>query len=668
MMPSPNTGILLAEHICIHYLLIQKWIICAMLGPSKLIYWVDARAAKRPSGNPHIGRPARAVRPGGNIVTDYASFLPVQRLGPGLALSADGTMVACVSDASGQFNLWTHPVTGGAPRQLTFFADQSVRQFAWMPDGSRLAFTADTHGDEKTQVYLISADGSGLTRISDAAGRRYVLAYVSPFSPDGRYLLCCGADRDPAVADVIVYDLAGGPARRLPGIAGRHSYAAAFSPDGRWVLAGSFGANTDFQCHLADLASPEPSLQPVSGHLPGSYYRPGPWEADGSGFFVRTTAGDDDHVCLARISLPDRTMTIVDAPAWDVEEDVTVSADGTTILWTVNQDGRSVLHGRRNGVPIDLPPLPDGVISAPGLSADGSVAALLLDSAARPAEVAVLRLHAGETVRYLTSALPAALTSAPASRPELHHYPARDGTWIPALLYRPRGGGPHPVLMHIHGGPELQARPIYSALFQCLLANGIAVMAPNVRGSAGYGLAWQRRIYLDWGGIDLADLEAGAGYLRALRGIDPERMAVMGASYGGFAALSCLTRLPGLWAAGVSVYGPANLETLARSMPPSWAPTVATMIGDPDKDAGRLRERSPVSYADQITAPLLVIQGVNDPRVPKAEADQIVASARANHAEVEYLEFSDEGHGFTSRNNEIKAHTAVIDFLTKHLR
>jgi dipeptidyl aminopeptidase/acylaminoacyl peptidase len=451
-------------------------------------------------------------------VTDYASFLPVQRLGPGLALSADGMTVACVSDASGQFNLWTHPVAGGAPRQLTFFADQSVRQFAWVPDGSRLAFTADTHGDEKTQVYLIYADGSGLARISEALGRRYLLAYVSPFSPDGQYLLYYGADRDPAVADVIVYDLGGGPARRLPGIAGRHSYAAAFSPDGRWVLAGSFGANTDFQCHLADLSSPEPSLQPVTGHLPGSYCRPGPWDGDGSGFFVRTTADDDDHVCLARISLPDRTMTIIDAPAWDVEEDVTVSADGTTVLWTVNQDGRSVLHGRRNGAPIDLPPLPDGVISAPSLSADGTIAAVLIDSPARPAEIAVLRLRAGETVRYLTGAPTAALTSAPASHPELHHYPAKDGTPIPALLYRPHGDGPHPVLMHIHGGPELQARPTYSALFQCLIANGIAVMAPNVRGSAGYGLTWQKRIYLDWGGIDLADLELEPSTSEHLRG------------------------------------------------------------------------------------------------------------------------------------------------------
>jgi dipeptidyl aminopeptidase/acylaminoacyl peptidase len=594
---------------------------------------------------------------------DYASFLPVQRLRDVLSLSPDAATVAYASDASGQFNLWIQPVAGGPARQLTFFTDQSVRQVAWAPDGARLAFNADTHGDEKAQVYLISADGGEPVKISDVADAWYVLAN-SPFSPDGRYLVYYTTDRDPAVEDVILYDLAGGPARRIVGVRDRHTYPTAISPDGRWLLACSFGSNSDRQCHLADLAVPEPSLELITGHLPGSNFTPGPWNTDSSGFLVCTTAGDGDHVCLAQISLPDRTMTIVDAPAWDVETDtLKVTADGSTVLWTVNQDGPSVLRGRRNGTPVSLPQFPDGVIRSLALSADGTTAAMLLDTAARPMEIAIL---GPDGCRYLTDTRPPALTSARA--PELHHYPAKDGTPIPALVYRPEGPGPHPVLMYIHGGPETQVRPDYNALFQCLLANGVAVMAPNVRGSTGYGLAWQQHIYLDWGGIDLADFEAGAEYLKSMDWVDPDRMAVMGASYGGFAALSCLTRLPGLWAAGISVRGPANLETLARSMPASWAPTVATMLGDPVRDAAKMRERSPVTYAHQIAAPLLVIQGANDRRTPKAEAEQIVAAARANHAEVEYLEFSDEGHGFASRGNDIKAHAAVVGFLTRHLR
>lgn len=600
---------------------------------------------------------------------DYASFLPAQRLRPVLALSSDGAVVAYVSDASGQFNLWTQPVASGPARQLTFFTDQSVRQIAWAPDGTMLAFTADKCGDEQTQVYLISAEGGDLVRVSTAGDRQHRIAEVSSFDPSGRYLLYSGNDRDPAVADVIVHDLAGGPARRLHGIPGRSAYPVAISPDGRWVLAGAYGANTDFQAYLGDLTSTSPVLEPVTEHLPGSYYYPGPWDADSSGFFVRATAPDGDHICLGHISIADRTMTVVDASGWDVQEDdMTTAGDGKTVVWAVNEDGSSVLRGQSDGAVLTLPALPDGVVTGTKVSGDAAVVAFLLDTPVRPMEISTASLGGLETVRYLTDTRPPALDSVRAVAPELHHYPATDGTPIPALIYRPLGIGPHPVLMYIHGGPETQSRPAYDALFQCLLATGIGVMAPNVRGSSGYGFAWQKRIYRDWGGIDLADFAAGAAYLKSLDWVDAGRLAVMGKSYGGFAALSCMTRLPDLWAAGVSAYGPANLETLARSMPPDWATTVAAMIGDPDKNADRLRERSPVTYADQIRAPLLVIQGATDPRVPRAEAEQIVEKARANGAEVDYLVFEDEGHGFTTRANDIKAHTTVVEFLTRHLR
>jgi dipeptidyl aminopeptidase/acylaminoacyl peptidase len=397
---------------------------------------------------------------------------------------------------------------------------------------------------------------------------------------------------------------------------------------------------------------------------PEATFTPPPW--DGDGFFTRTTAGGD-RVSLARYSLRDHSLTTVDAPGWDVE-DVTVSADGRTAVWMVNEDGRSVLRARRDGKPLSLPPVPDGVIEAMDISADGSVLALMIDTPSQPLQPAVASLTSGEPLRYLTDPRPPALRSAHPVTPELCRYPAGDGTPIPALLYRPPAGvGPHPVVLSIHGGPEFQARPWYDALNQCLLASGIAVFEPNVRGSTGYGHAWQTRIYRDWGGIDLDDFAAAAAYLRTQSWADPERVAVMGKSYGGFGALSCMSRLPELWAAGVSVYGPANLDTFARAIPAEWATVVNDMFGDLDKDAAKLRARSPLTYASQIKAPLLVIQGANDPRVPKAESDQIVDEARANGVDVSYLVFDDEGHGFTSRDNDIKAHTTIAEFLIAHL-
>jgi dipeptidyl aminopeptidase/acylaminoacyl peptidase len=601
-------------------------------------------------------------------MADYQEFVPRQRLWKSLSISADGSRVAYVSDASGQFNAWTQPVGGGPARQLTFFTDQAVREVAWAPDGSTVAFTADSRGDEQYQVYLVpSADGTPVL-VSSGAGQHY-LAEKSPFDPAGRFLLFSGNDRDTAVPDIIAHDMTTGAQTRFLGVAGGPCFAIAVSPDERQVLAGAMTSNTRCACYLADLSRPGSALESATGDLPGEYYYPGPWTGDETGFYVLTTDADGDHVSLARFSPADHTLAVTDKPGWDVE-DVVVSADGQTVVWSVNEDGCSVLHARRAGAELAVPPVPGGRLRAMGISADGNTLALLLNTPARPTEVVIALLGTGEPTRYLTDTRPPAMRVADPVTQELIRYPSADGTRIPAFLYRPPGPGPHPVLLSIHGGPEGQARPEYAALHQCLLASGIAVLAPNIRGSSGYGHAWQTRIYRDWGGIDLSDLAAAHAWLAAEPWVDLGKVAVYGASYGGFAALSCITRLPDLWAAGVSVCGMSNLVTLARSMPPDWAAAVAAMFGDLTDPAQvtELTRRSPLTYAGQITAPLLVVQGANDPRVPKAEADQIVNAAQANKADVQYLVFDDEGHGFTSRDNDLQAHTTIVDFLVRQLR
>ena len=210
--------------------------------------------------------------------------------------------------------------------------------------------------------------------------------------------------------------------------------------------------------------------------------------------------------------------------------------------------------------------------------------------------------------------------------PELITYPTHDGRDIPAWLYRPEGDGPFPVVLSIHGGPEAQERPIYMycGLYQYLLTRGIGILAPNVRGSTGYGKTYQKLIHRDWGGAELKDFKAAAEYLKGLDWVDGDRLGVFGGSFGGFATLSCVSRLPDYWAAAVDIVGPSNLVTFAKTAPPTWRRLMAQWIGDPDTEADFLMERSPITYVDQIRAPLFVIQGANDPRVVKAESDQIV--------------------------------------------
>ena len=601
-------------------------------------------------------------------MSDYEDYLPSQRLGRwSLSVSADGTAVAYASDTSGQFNLWSQPAGGGPANQPTFFTDRSVREVAWAPGGEKIAFTADTQGDEQYQVYLVPASG-GEPVMTSKGTRQHYLAEKAPFTRDGRYLLYSGPGEDPAVQDMIAWDLADGAEIRWHGPANVHGFAAAISPDGRHVLGGMLASNTECGSYLAPASTPGTPLDLVTGGLPGGYYYPGPWAGDSQSFYVLTTGTGQDNDSLARFCISDCGMAVVDSPPWDIEN-IAASADGRTVVWSVNQDGYSVLRAHRDGASLPLPPAPGGVITSMSLSADGTVLAVRLDTPGRPASVVVLRPGTNQPASYLTETRPSRSCTGSAPEPALIRYRSKDGTLIPAWLHRPAGPGPHPVLLSIHGGPEWQERPGYDPLYQCLLARGIAVLAPNVRGSTGYGRAWQTRIYRDWGGIDLDDFAAAHAWLTAQPWAAPGRIGVYGASYGGFAALSCITRLPGLWAAGVSVCGPSNIESLARSMPPDWSAMIAAMFGNPDNpaDAGDMRRRSPLTYANQIAAPLLVIQGANDPRVPKAESDQIIDAARANGTDARYVVFGDEGHGFTSRDNDIKANQAILEFLSEHL-
>lgn len=593
---------------------------------------------------------------------DFRSFVPVQRLREPIAVHPRGDVVAYIGNASGAPNIWLQPVRGGSARQLTRFDDHAVRQMAWAPDGRRLAFTADHHGDEQYRVHLLDTEGDGTpTPVTDGEAQ-HVLARV-PFSPDGARLLYAVNDRDPAVQDLVVHDLRSGERRRFVPPDGVAFEPVAISPDGRRLLAAGFISHTDIRCYLADLDKPDAELTPVQREA--GIHEPGPWAPDGGGFHVLTDAFAE-FTGLGFHDLSTRTTRVVAAPGWDVE---TVAAAGdSTVVWTVNEAGRSVLHARRDRDELTVPELPDGVVTDVDLSDDGSLCAVLIDSATRPAEIGILDLTR-TTFTYLTDNRPPGLRATRPVAPELVAYPGGEDRSISAFLYRPEGTGPFPVLLSIHGGPEAQERPNYarSGLYQYLLSQGIGIMAPNVVGSTGYGTAFQKRLYRDWGGCDLDDYAHTVDYLAALDWVDADRLAVMGGSYGGFAALSCLTRLPDRWAAGVSICGPSNLETLARASPPTWKTFVATTLGDPDADGELLEQRSPIRYIDRLTAPLCVVQGAQDPRVPQSESDRVVDRLRDRGVDVSYLVFDDEGHGFTKRDNEISAYTQICAFLTRHL-
>jgi dipeptidyl aminopeptidase/acylaminoacyl peptidase len=600
-------------------------------------------------------------------MTEYRDFAARLRFRSNVAVSPDGASVAYATNTDGQHNLHVAPVSGGPARQITAYTEHAVRQVAWSPDSRKLLYTADFQGNEQFQLYLVDADGGTPRQLTDVPDRQHVLGSSifafgcpSPFTPNGRSVVYAGNDRDAGVQDVLVQDLETGAVRRVESVTGTLLHAVSVSPDGRWLLTSGKHSNSDTDLGLVDLHEPDAPLWVVTGHEGHRLHVGGPWAADSSGFLLLHDTGGE-FLSLGSYSLATGAVTDLATPPWDVEQ---VAASGAVRAWTVNEDGVSRLFVLRDGEPVTLPELPAGVIES--LTAVGDVLVFMLATATRTAEVVALDLAANE-LRYLTSSAPS--VDVAFVEPEPVRYPTHDGRDVPAWLYRPHGDGVHGVVISIHGGPENQERLRYnySGLYQYLLARGVAVLAPNVRGSTGYGKTYQRLIRHDWGGDELSDFEHAVKYQHGLDWVDPTRIGVWGGSYGGFAALSCLSRLPSLWAAGVSIVGPSNLLTMTRSVPETWHAEMARLVGDADTEAEFLLERSPITYADAITAPLFVIQGANDPRVVKAESDQIVAALRERGVDVRYDVYYDEGHGFTNRENEIQAMSDTAGFLLAHL-
>jgi len=224
-----------------------------------------------------------------------------------------------------------------------------------------------------------------------------------------------------------------------------------------------------------------------------------------------------------------------------------------------------------------------------------------------------------------------------------------------------------PLVVMPHDGPSGRDVWGFDYLQQFLVSRGYAVLQVEYRGSSGYGISYQKLIHRDWGGDELKDFEWAHTYLQSLDWVRTDRIGVYGGSFGGFATLSCVSRLPDLWAAAVDIVGPSNLVTFAKAVPPTWRSIMASWVGDPYTEVDFMMSRSPITYVDQIRTPLFVIQGANDPRVVQAESDQIVASLRERGVDVRYDVYEDEGHGFTKRHNLVKGMRDTAEFLVERL-
>ena len=553
-------------------------------------------------------------------------------------------------------------MAGGWPRQLTSQEEEAVRHHAWTKHG--FVFELDRQGGEQWQINLLPAEGGWPRPVTD---RQDVQYSVGPVSDDGERMLMSGNQERPT--DVSLYELhvAEGEYSLVLDAEEGKFYAAAWHPDGRQAAVIDLIGNTDQHVHVLEVDSGKRrDLTPHAGEQLNLAIG---FSADGGRLYSLTDRDHDQHY-LEEIDLETGERRPLVQLEWGIEN-AAISADRTTLAYTVNADGYSRFHARdlETGREVEFPRMPAGVCMQFAVSRDGRRVAALVGTGTRTFDVYVADLQR-QTVTRVTDSFLGGIAEEDLVEPDLVHYPTFDGRQVPAWLYRPpEASGRVPVLLSIHGGPESQERTQVtrsSPFYQYLLSRGVAILAPNIRGSTGYGMAYQKLIHRDWGGGELEDIEHAARWLRAQDWVDPDRIAVYGASFGGFATLSAMTRLPEYWRCGIDLVGPANLVTFARAVPPHWRSSMKKWVGDPDEDAEMLMQRSPITYVEDVRAPLLVLQGAHDPRVVKPESDQMVERLRSLGREVEYHVFDDEGHDFSKRANQLQAYRIIARFLFKH--
>lgn len=581
--------------------------------------------------------------------------------------SPDGRSVAFVSDITGVPQLWQVPVEGGWPDQLTFTSDR-VMAGHYAHQRPQIVFGMDNGGNEREQLFLLS-DG----QVSDLAVDPGVIHTFGAISPDDRLLAFSENRRNPAFFDVYVRDLpptvsdSDRTGERCVYLQDGSNFVADWSPDGTRLLLNRQTGSLDSELFLLELDSGQVSH--LTPHQPPVAYGHAVFAPDGRSIYL-VTDQESEFARAARMDLEERRIELLTPDDADVD-DLALSPDGRLLALVCNVEGygRLVVRLLETDEETEAPGLPDGVAMQPAWSPDSGKLAFTFTSPAHNPNVWVWDLDGG-ACRQITRVACGGIPQRSFVLPELIHYRSFDGQEIPAFLYMPLNapqGEKPPVVVHVHGGPEGQSRPAFSAVIQYFVNRGYAVLAPNVRGSTGYGRTYTHLDDVEKRMDSVADLEAAAAWLRSSPRVDGERVAVMGGSYGGFMVLAALTTYPEVWAAGVDIVGIANFETFLRNTGVYRRHWRIPEYGDPDRDADLFRRISPIHHVDRIKAPLMVIHGDNDPRVPLGEAEQIVEAVRRRDLPVELLRFPDEGHGLVKLQNKLVAYPAIGEFLDRYL-
>lgn len=582
------------------------------------------------------------------------------------SLSPDGNQIAFVSNMSGIPQIWRLPMQGGFPVQVTA-SDDPVGFVRWSPDGAWLAFNVAPGGGFNEQIYVVRPDGTGLRRLTEGGKENN---FLGDWTHDGRYLTFSSNRRGAASTDSYLLDVTSGQMKMVAENRGTGGINDV-SRNGENAVISRVISRGDNNLYLVNISTgKEFNLTPHEG--PGSFFG-GTFSPDGRTIYLVSNK-DRDLLAFSRVKLgaddqpgPIENLAVRDdaeANNYAINDLGTVAA----LVWNVAGRSELVLLDLKTLKASPVVQLPAEIIGALEFSKDGQTLAFVASGAAAPPDIWTLNLQ-NKRFTQITSSPHAGIDLNQLIRPELVRYKAHDGLELSGWLYRPKiVKGPGPIVLSFHGGPEGQERPGFNSTYQALLARGISVLAPNVRGSSGFG---KKFVNLDNGALrenGVKDIKATIDYVVKSGVADAKRIGIMGGSYGGYMVAAGLTQYPDEIAAGANLFGIVNFETFFKNTQPWMAAISKIEYGDPDTQAEMLKNLSPIHRIDRIKAPTIVLHGANDTNVPVIEAEQMVESLKKRGVPVEYVLFPDEGHGWRKMPNRIRSTVEIVRWFDKYLK
>lgn len=578
----------------------------------------------------------------------------------GGSFSPDTNNVAFLSNLTGTTQLYLVSRDGGESKQLTDY-DEPLSFAIFSPAKNQIMFGMSKGGDEKTQFYLYDIDSQNTKPITNNPD--FIYRWGS-WSLDGKMITYASNKRNGTDFDVYVMNIENGE-EKVVFDQGGWCEPAGFSPSGAKVAVRKLHTFLRNDMYLVDLENNEVEL--VTPHEGDAEYWSPKWLPDESGFFFTSNEGQD----LLGLSFYDtknkKSEKALDF-GWDLSG-VSLSRDGSCIAVVLNEDGYGnvTLYDTKTLKPVENQSFPKGIINGVHWSNDGKYLAFNFQSPTKNSDVWVWSKE--ENKHWQITHSPKSVPEDVFVEPELIHYESFDGLKVPAFVFLPKNhNGKLPAVVNIHGGPEGQYRPIFNSLMQYFVYRGYAVVAPNVRGSIGYG---KNYLSLDDRGKrmdSVKDLESLHKYLESRNEIDSSKIALMGGSYGGYMVLAGLTFFPDLWAAGVDIVGMSSLVSFLENTS-SWRRALREAeYGYLATDRDLLESISPLNFIGNIKAPLFIIHGKNDPRVPLSEAEQIHAKLGEKGMKSELLVYEDEGHGLAKLKNRLDAYPKVVGFLDSCLK